>query len=724
MLICPECGCSYLRGVKFCAECGIALHSLDLDLGTTVGSYRLIELLGEGGMGRVYVAEHLKLGRRVAIKKLRQELLSNTTAVARLFAEARAVNRISHDHIVEITDLIEQPGGDNYIVMELLHGEDLAQRLRRKQVLPLARALDIAAQTANALAAVHAAGMVHRDLKPENIFLIERGGSPDFVKVLDFGIAKLGESRERGAAPAQITAAGQILGTPEYMSPEQAAGRSIDARTDIYALGVIVYEMVTGVLPFQARSFGDLLLQHMTAPVELPSLAPGLSPSVRAGRDQLILDLLAKQPSERPQSMTEVELQIRALLDALGPLAVPVRPSAPALPTRDESAEPRPAERPSNRAPSGAGTVARVALVKRQTPQAAVEIASPRSVSRIDVVTPARALTPPPVPLAAEPSTSSSVRLARASSECEVLSPEPEAVPGTGPRSAADPAPSAPGPAPSPESALERSTERSSGGVRLALLDPTSESPHPAAGRGDRAAPIGRVAEWARPAHAATGALGAVTSMSIGTPIPRSAIELGADPPDGGPAARQLDEHGRSPRGQAIARPRSVRSRRTAWLVGGLCALVAAAAMAFALDQDSEGALPVAPREVRIKFVSAPPGATVRIAGSPEPLGITPFSGSFPRSERSVTFELTLPGFIAIAQDMTLANDDALAAALTPMPAAASELPSALPGAPPPAPPPGAPDKSDRRRTVPIKRAAPPLRPIDRNGTLDVFKRP
>jgi serine/threonine-protein kinase len=169
---CPECRKPYVRGGKFCAHCGTLLSNLELDLldldgsdclaaGTLIGTYRLVELLGEGGMGRVYVAEHVKLGRRVAIKKLRRELVSNPSVVARFFAEARAVNRISHENIVEITDLIEEPGGDNYIVMELLKGEDLGARLRRLQRLPLARAFEIAAQTAGALAAVHAAGMTH-----------------------------------------------------------------------------------------------------------------------------------------------------------------------------------------------------------------------------------------------------------------------------------------------------------------------------------------------------------------------------------------------------------------------------------------------------------------------------------------------------------------------------------------------------------------------------------
>jgi serine/threonine-protein kinase len=254
--------------VKFCAECGVSLarttEGVDgLPAGTVIGGYRILELLGEGGMGRVYVAEHIKLGRRVAMKVLKTELATNVNAVSRFFAEARAVNRISHDHIVEITDFLEKSGGYNCYIMELLRGEDLGLRLLRAEPPSLATSVEIAIQIASALGAVHAAGIVHRDLKPDNIFLIERSGSRNYVKLLDFGVAKLIDPFDTGIA-THTTAAGQIIGTPEYMSPEQAGGQVVDHRTDIYALGVILYELVTGQLPFKAKSFGELVIKHMT----------------------------------------------------------------------------------------------------------------------------------------------------------------------------------------------------------------------------------------------------------------------------------------------------------------------------------------------------------------------------------------------------------------------------------------------------------------------------
>ena len=202
-------------------------------LGTTLGSYRLLEIIGEGGMGAVYLAEHVKLGRKVALKMLHEQYAKQPDVVRRFFAEARSVNKIFHEHIVEITDFVENERGANYYIMEYLKGLPLTDLVEREGALPLSRSVGVVVQVCSALSAVHAAGIVHRDLKPDNIFLIERAGQQDFVKLLDFGIAKLLDT-DGQTINLQTTAAGMIMGTPEYMSPEQARGKSVDYRTDIY----------------------------------------------------------------------------------------------------------------------------------------------------------------------------------------------------------------------------------------------------------------------------------------------------------------------------------------------------------------------------------------------------------------------------------------------------------------------------------------------------------
>ena len=286
------------------------------DPGAVVGSYRLIDLIGQGGMGVVYLAEHTRLGRRVAIKMLRSEYSTNRQAVRRFFTEARAVNRISHKHIVEITDFIEEPGADNYYVMELLIGHNLATLVDGCPQMALERSSAIMIQVAHALEAVHSAGIVHRDLKPDNVFLIDRAGTPDFVKVLDFGVAKLGDLEEQ--IDTHRTAAGTILGTPEYMSPEQASGTAIDPRTDIYAFGVMLYELVTGRLPLTGKSFGELVVKHLTVTPEPPSQIVGLPHAIPDALDDLILACLAKLPDERPATMAIVRERLDAIALAEG----------------------------------------------------------------------------------------------------------------------------------------------------------------------------------------------------------------------------------------------------------------------------------------------------------------------------------------------------------------------------------------------------------------------
>jgi serine/threonine-protein kinase len=344
----------------------------DLTPGSMVGSYRILSLLREGGMGRVYVAEHVLLGRQVALKVLRPQHSADRYAVARFFAEARAVNQISHENIIEITDFCESGDGHNYLIMELLKGQDLADLLLKVGVIPINRAVDIAIQVASALTAVHEGRIVHRDLKPDNIYLIDRPSRIGFVKLLDFGVAKLTDPDGLGIQLGTTTR-GMIIGTPEYMSPEQATGDTIDHRSDIYSLGVILYEMVTGVLPFRAANFGELVVQLLTVEATPPRSHPDLPHEIPAELEQLILHMLAKSPDDRPQSMREIEARLRAIHDELMPsLDEPVsarfRRAADRLPTLTT---PTP-----TRAPTPAPTTSELIAAPKRRSRARLVIAS------------------------------------------------------------------------------------------------------------------------------------------------------------------------------------------------------------------------------------------------------------------------------------------------------------------------------------------------------------
>ncbi|MBX3275741.1 MAG: serine/threonine protein kinase [Sandaracinaceae bacterium] len=296
--------------------------------GTTLGNYRIDEVLGVGGIGEVYLAEHTLLGRKVALKRLRAEYGRSRAVVSRFFDEARAANQIAHENIVEITDFVEDPTDGAYLIMEVLRGEDLGMLLEREHALPAERTVAIMRQVASGLAAAHRVGVVHRDLKPDNVFLIERAGRADFVKLLDFGVAKLGDDVRTKSA--HKTAAGTVLGTPAYMSPEQALGRGVDARTDVYALGVILYELLTGTLPFHGETLGEFVVAHATETPRPPSAVEGLAQVIPPRLEALIMRCLAKEPEARPSSMEEVEAELAAIADAgFRPSAYSLPPAAP-----------------------------------------------------------------------------------------------------------------------------------------------------------------------------------------------------------------------------------------------------------------------------------------------------------------------------------------------------------------------------------------------------------
>jgi serine/threonine-protein kinase len=275
-------------------------------------SYRILAKIGEGGMGEVFLAEHLRLGRKVAIKFLSPALSAHTHAVSRFFAEARAAAQLNSPGIVQIFDCDANPDGRAFIVMEYLEGETLADRLSRGSMRPDVRTIvEVGIQIAAALSVAHGRGIVHRDLKPANIFLTGGPGDRPTVKLLDFGIAKLTDESTPGAFR---TVSGEIVGTPAYMSPEQCRGKgAVDARSDIYSLGCVLYEMLCGRRVFDAGGVGEWISAHMNErPVDPAKLVPGSPPALTS----LILGALEKHPDQRPPSAAVLAEQLARLLPA------------------------------------------------------------------------------------------------------------------------------------------------------------------------------------------------------------------------------------------------------------------------------------------------------------------------------------------------------------------------------------------------------------------------
>jgi serine/threonine-protein kinase len=264
-------------------------------------------------MGSVYLAEHPLIGKKVALKVLHAEFSGNDDIATRFFHEAKAVNDIQHPNIVDILDYGVIPSSGQktvYFIMEFLDGQSLAHLIHAQAPLPPERALAIGLQVADSLAASHKQEIVHRDLKPDNVMLIQRGRMHDFVKVLDFGIAKLTGDHHPGS---RRTRTGIVMGTPAYMSPEQCEGKgNVDHRTDIYALGILLYEMLTGRVPFQGTGFGEVLVQHLTQPPTRLSL---ITPMVPPHVDAVVMKALEKNPDARYPDMDEF---MKALADPVG----------------------------------------------------------------------------------------------------------------------------------------------------------------------------------------------------------------------------------------------------------------------------------------------------------------------------------------------------------------------------------------------------------------------
>ena len=271
--------------------------------GSILGSYQLESKLGEGGMGEVYLAEHMKLGRKVAIKVLRQEFAHNQNAVDRFFNEARAVNQIAHRNIVQITDFFEQAGGQNYYVMEYLEGSSLQDLLVTQGAMSAEDIIHIGVQIASALEAVHGKNIIHRDLKPENIIILNSDDFDNYVKLLDFGVAKLLEPVQ--GMPLNQTQTGVIMGTPEYMAPEQLKREPVTPLTDMYAFGLILFEMATGCRPWKYDNMGELVVAHMTKIPPMVNSVSSVKSPLPLAIEQLIADCLAKEVDQRPKNMKE-----------------------------------------------------------------------------------------------------------------------------------------------------------------------------------------------------------------------------------------------------------------------------------------------------------------------------------------------------------------------------------------------------------------------------------
>jgi len=357
-MYCPTCKETFPNGA-FCAKDGTALveHEQTSLVGQVLADrYRIARLLGEGGMGQVYEAQHLNINKRFAIKMLKPEVIGSAQSLQRFRQEAWAASSIGHENIVEIDDFATLPSGQVYLAMEFLDGQSLAERIRDGAPLTQQDAVAVMLAVGAGLAAAHDKGIVHRDMKPENVFLARKSGRV-VAKILDFGIAKM----TGGDEPSNLTRTGAIFGTPLYMSPEQAKGKPADARADVYAVGVILYELLTGSVPFGGESSVEILSQHIgAAPVRPTEVAPDrtIAPALEA----LVLRALEKEPDARFASMHDFVRELEAVAATLPKPDLTALVTAPPAPPTGWNQQlktnptPKPGAstgRPAARTPSG-----------------------------------------------------------------------------------------------------------------------------------------------------------------------------------------------------------------------------------------------------------------------------------------------------------------------------------------------------------------------------------
>ena len=364
--ICPQCGAEYELDQRFCPKDGTTLRQqkagVDL-VGTIVADrYHVLRKLGEGGMGQVYLAEHVKMGRKSALKVMNPAMVKDADAISRFNREAANASRINHPHVADVYDFGETTDGIIYLAMEFVDGPTLTKLIDELGALPPLRAATIVNQTAEALAVAHDMGIVHRDLKPDNIMITRNRDGSDCVKVVDFGIAKVADN-----AAQKVTKTGLVIGTPEYMSPEQLAGDKLDGRSDIYALALVAFNMLTGKLPFPAETVQESMIMRLTErPKRLTEMRPEVawSPAV-----QTVLDhALERDTKARYQSASDFGRELsRAVERMLSPGGAeapwmsetqaiePPPPQAPAPATRPSVPATRAAPRVAGSGVRGAG---------------------------------------------------------------------------------------------------------------------------------------------------------------------------------------------------------------------------------------------------------------------------------------------------------------------------------------------------------------------------------
>lgn len=324
MLHCPKCGRQFPANLELCPEDQSLLQAdstvggapVDPLVGHTLDEkYRLEEQLGIGGMGTVYRARHLLIDRPVAVKVLNQRFVEDEAARTRFRREARAAGRLQHVNAVTVTDFGESHDGYVYLVMELLEGRTLRDVLAKEAPLDVARSVSLMLQVSAAVAAAHEAGIIHRDLKPANIFIVQRAEVPAVVKVLDFGIAKLAAESFEEDDPMTLTQVGVMIGTPRYMSPEQCDGLDLTPAADVYSLGCILYEMLTGTVPFSGSTPLAIAMKQTS---EIPRSPREFVSTIPPALEQVVLHTLEKKPEDRPANAAEFRKELLATAERLG----------------------------------------------------------------------------------------------------------------------------------------------------------------------------------------------------------------------------------------------------------------------------------------------------------------------------------------------------------------------------------------------------------------------